>query len=110
MQVTDCLTRIAKAPHVGLVKHPPIPAAAQYGHRNKMTFRTVQTAEGPSFGLLGRGSHTVVPVQRCLLQGEAMNGILAQAQARCHASSPVCLVSLHTPVSALATDLCVVPV
>ena len=88
MQVTDCLTRIAKAPNVGSVKRPPIPAEAQYGHRNKMTFRSMQTAEGRCFGLLGRGSHTVVPVQRCLLQGDAMNGILAQAHS--HAASAVC--------------------
>ena len=103
MQVTDCLTRIAKAPNVGPVTRPPIPAEAQYGHRNKMAFRTVQTAEGHCFGLLGRGSHTVVPVQRCLLQGDAMNGILAQA--RSHAASAVCLLSQHT-VSAQATELC----
>ena len=70
-----------------------------------MTFRTVQTAEGHAFGLLGRASHSVVPIQRCLLQAEAMNEILAQvskSRASSHAK-----VDAEASESASSTCLCI---
>ncbi|MBI4588519.1 MAG: 23S rRNA (uracil(1939)-C(5))-methyltransferase RlmD [Candidatus Rokubacteria bacterium] len=83
-QVADCLTRIAGVTEVPI--RPIIGAPELYGYRNKMEF-TVAGAEPSSPRAVVVGLHeadrydVVLDIDRCLLQSEAMNELLAEARA-----------------------------
>ncbi len=78
-QVRDCLTRIGGLPPFEL--RPILPAPEPFGYRNKMEFTVAPRAGGaegpPLIGLHEADRYDVVlDIERCLLQSEAMNGLL----------------------------------
>jgi 23S rRNA (uracil1939-C5)-methyltransferase len=81
-QVADCLARIAGVPDVPL--RPIIGAPELYGYRNKMEFTVARARarEGMDIGLHQADRYDVVlDIDRCLIQSEAMNALLAEARA-----------------------------
>jgi len=78
-QVRDCLERIGG---LGDFELRPILAAPEpFGYRNKMEF-TVAGA-GPAIGLHAAERYDVVlDIERCLLQSDTMNGLLAELRAQ----------------------------
>ncbi|HEU5321139.1 MAG TPA: TRAM domain-containing protein, partial [Methylomirabilota bacterium] len=79
-QVRDCLERLGG---LGAFELRPILAAPEpYGYRNKMEFTVVPGPEGPVVGLHERERYDVVlDIERCLLQSETMNRLLAEFRA-----------------------------
>ena len=81
-QVGDCLARIGGVEAVPI--RPIIGAPELYGYRNKMEF-TVAPALAPpgtAIGLHAADRYDVVlDIDRCLLQSEGMNELLAEARA-----------------------------
>jgi 23S rRNA (uracil1939-C5)-methyltransferase len=74
-QVRDCLTRLGGLPPFEL--RPIVPAPEAYGYRNKMEFTIA--GPGPTIGLHAAERYDVVlDIERCLLQSEAMNALLAE--------------------------------
>jgi len=74
-QVRDCLERIGGLPPFEL--RPILAAPEPYGYRNKMEF-TIAGAP-PAIGLHQRERYDVVlDIERCLLQSEPMNALLAE--------------------------------
>jgi len=72
-QVHDCLTRLGGLPPFDL--RPIVAAPEPYGYRNKMEFTVA--GPGPALGLHAAERYDVVlDIERCLLQSEAMNGLL----------------------------------
>ena len=49
-----------------------------------MTFRSVKKPV-PHFGLVGRGTHEIVPINACLLQDDLANHILRKVRRPCFA-------------------------
>ncbi len=76
-QVRDCLTRLGGLG--GAFEIRPILAAPEtYGYRNKMEFTVTPGPLGPVLGLHEAERYDVVlDIERCRLQSETMNGLLA---------------------------------
>jgi 23S rRNA (uracil1939-C5)-methyltransferase len=75
-QVRDCLERLGDAGDFEL--RPIIEAPDPYGYRNKMEFTIAPGSTGPAIGLHAAARYDVVlDVERCLLQSEGMNALLA---------------------------------
>ena len=73
-QVRDALTRL------GRIENPPVeaivPAASQYGYRNKLEYSFTQTEDGPALGFHRAGRwDEVLPIEVCLLTTELGNAI-----------------------------------
>ncbi len=81
-QVRDCLERLGG---LGAFELRPILAAPEpYGYRNKMEFTVAEDAGAPVLGLHQAERYDVVlDIERCLLQSETMNRLLAEL--RCEA-------------------------
>jgi len=85
-QVADCLTRIGGLGAFEL--RPMIGAEAVYGYRNKMEFTVSRAGRGPGAapGDVVVGLHeaerydAVLDVERCMLQSDPMNALLAEAR------------------------------
>jgi 23S rRNA (uracil1939-C5)-methyltransferase len=81
-QVRDCLERLGGLPPFEL--RPIVPAREPYGYRNKMEF----TVAGPDLHI---GLHeaerydVVLDIDRCLLQSDAMNGLLDELRVQTRA-------------------------
>jgi 23S rRNA (uracil1939-C5)-methyltransferase len=81
-QVRDCLTRLGGLPPFEL--RPIVPAPEPYGYRNKMEFTVVEP--GPAIGLHAAERYDVVlDIERCLLQSDTMNALLAAVRAEARA-------------------------
>ena len=81
-QVADCLARIAGVWDVPV--RPIIGAPDLYGYRNKMEFTVAAgpAGEGPIIGLHEADRYDrVLDIERCLIQSDVMNGLLAEARA-----------------------------
>lgn len=81
-QVADCLVRIAGVCDVPI--RPIIGAPDLYGYRNKMEFTVAAgpAGEGPIIGLHEADRYDrVLDIERCLIQSDVMNGLLAEARA-----------------------------
>ena len=73
-QVRDALTRL------GRIENPPVepivPAASQYGYRNKLEYSFTQTEDGPALGFHRAGRwDEVLPIDVCLLTTDLGNAI-----------------------------------
>jgi 23S rRNA (uracil1939-C5)-methyltransferase len=78
-QVTDCLERLGGLGAFEL--RPIVPAPAVYGYRNKMEFTVAGTAADPVIGLHEADRYdSVLDIERCLLQPEALNALLAETR------------------------------
>ncbi|MGH7356606.1 MAG: 23S rRNA (uracil(1939)-C(5))-methyltransferase RlmD [Candidatus Rokuibacteriota bacterium] len=76
-QVRDCLTRLGGLGDAFEIR-PILPAPEPYGYRNKMEFTVTPGPLGPSVGLHEAERYDVVlDIERCRLQSETMNGLLA---------------------------------
>jgi 23S rRNA (uracil1939-C5)-methyltransferase len=75
-QVRDCLERLGGVDAVEI--RPILPAPEAFGYRNKMEF-TVARAEGATILGLHQAERydVVLDIERCLLQSETMNRLLA---------------------------------
>jgi 23S rRNA (uracil1939-C5)-methyltransferase len=83
-QVRDCLERLGGLPPFEL--RPILPAPDVYGYRNKMEFTVVPSAAGPAVGLHAADRYDVVlDIDRCLLQSDVMNTLLAETRAEARA-------------------------
>jgi 23S rRNA (uracil1939-C5)-methyltransferase len=79
-QVRDCLERLGGLTG-GIEVRPILPAPEPYGYRNKMEFTVAGGADAPVVGLHEAERYDVVlDIERCLLQSEAMNRLLATVQ------------------------------
>jgi 23S rRNA (uracil1939-C5)-methyltransferase len=79
-QVRDCLERIGGLPPFEL--RPILPAPAVYGYRNKMEFTVAPSPAGPVLGMHQADRYDVViDIDRCLLQSDTMNALLAETRA-----------------------------
>jgi 23S rRNA (uracil1939-C5)-methyltransferase len=79
-QVRDCLERLGGLGAVDL--RPILPAPEPYGYRNKMEFTVAGTTGAPVLGLHEAERYDVVlDVERCLLQSETLNALLAETRA-----------------------------
>ena len=79
-QVRDCLERIGGLPPFEL--RPILPAPAPFGYRNKMEFTVAPSASGPVLGMHEADRYDVViDIDRCLLQSDTMNALLAETRA-----------------------------
>ena len=78
-QVADCLERLGGLGAFEL--RPIIPAPALYGYRNKMEFTVAGTADATSIGLHEADRYdSVLDVERCLLQPDALNALLEETR------------------------------
>jgi 23S rRNA (uracil1939-C5)-methyltransferase len=78
-QVRDCLERLGGLPAFEL--RPILPAPETLGYRNKMEFTVAPTAAGPALGLHAADRYDVVlDIERCLLQSDVMNTLLAETR------------------------------
>ncbi len=78
-QVRDCLERIGGLPPFEM--RPILAAPEPYGYRNKMEFTVVPSSAGPALGLHEADRYDVVlDIDRCLLQSEVMNSLLAETR------------------------------
>ncbi len=86
-QVADCLTRIGGLGEVSI--RPIIGAPELFGYRNKMEFTVAPSRDG---GAAVVGLHeaerydAVLDVERCLLQSETLNALLAETRRFIHES------------------------
>jgi 23S rRNA (uracil1939-C5)-methyltransferase len=79
-QVRDCLERLGGLPAFEL--RPILRAPDVYGYRNKMEFTAVPSPIGPALGLHEADRYDVVlDIDRCLLQSDVMNTLLAETRA-----------------------------
>ncbi|MBI2153769.1 MAG: 23S rRNA (uracil(1939)-C(5))-methyltransferase RlmD [Candidatus Rokubacteria bacterium] len=81
-QVADCMARIGGMDAVPI--RPIIGAPELFGYRNKMEFTVAAApaAEGPIVGLHEADRYDrVLDIERCLIQSDVMNGLLAEARA-----------------------------
>ncbi len=79
-QVRDALERIGHQTDFEL--DPIIPAVSTFGYRNKVEFTWTAGPDGPSLGFHRAGRwDEVLPLQACLLIGDAMNRARATAEA-----------------------------
>jgi 23S rRNA (uracil1939-C5)-methyltransferase len=84
-QVRDCLERLGGLPAFEL--RPILAAPEVLGYRNKMEFTVTPSPAGPALGLHEADRYDVVlDIDRCLLQSDVMNALLAQTReaARAH--------------------------
>lgn len=78
-QVRDCLERIGGLPPFEL--RPILPAPEVLGYRNKMEFTVAPSAAGPALGLHEAERYdSVLDIERCLLQSDVMNTLLAETR------------------------------
>jgi 23S rRNA (uracil1939-C5)-methyltransferase len=79
-QVGDCLARLGGLPDVPIA--PILGAPEVYGYRNKMEF-TFAEAEGRAIVGLHEAERydAILDVERCLLQSDGMNAVLAEVRA-----------------------------
>ncbi len=79
-QVRDCLERLGGLPPFEL--RPILPAPEVLGYRNKMEFTVAPSPAGPALGLHAADRYDVViDIDRCLLQSDVMNTLLAETRA-----------------------------
>jgi 23S rRNA (uracil1939-C5)-methyltransferase len=84
-QVRDCLERLGGLT-AGIEVRPILPAPDTYGYRNKMEFTVAGTADAPVVGLHEAERYdAVLDIERCLLQSETMNHLLAEVHAETRA-------------------------
>jgi 23S rRNA (uracil1939-C5)-methyltransferase len=77
-QVRDCLERLGDVPG-GIEIRPILPAPEPYGYRNKMEFTVAGEVGTPVVGLHEAERYdSVLDIERCLLQTDTMNGLLAE--------------------------------
>jgi 23S rRNA (uracil1939-C5)-methyltransferase len=82
-QVAECLARLGGLdPAGGVALAPIIPAPEIYGYRNKMEF-TFGEVEGQAVVGLHEAERydVILDIERCLLQSEVMNRVLAEVRA-----------------------------
>jgi 23S rRNA (uracil1939-C5)-methyltransferase len=85
-QVRDCLERLGGLPPFEL--RPILPAPEVFGYRNKMEFTVAPSLAGPALGLHAADRYDVViDIDRCLLQSDVMNTLLAETRAVARARS-----------------------
>ena len=78
-QVRDCLERLGATADFEL--RPILPAPDAYGYRNKMEFTVVGPGGATVIGLHEADRYDVVlEIERCLLQSETMNTLLAEVR------------------------------
>jgi 23S rRNA (uracil1939-C5)-methyltransferase len=78
-QVRDCLERLGGLPPFEL--RPILPAPDPFAYRNKMEFTVAPSARGPALGLHEADRYDVVlDIERCLLQSDTMNTLLAETR------------------------------
>ncbi|MBI4637749.1 MAG: 23S rRNA (uracil(1939)-C(5))-methyltransferase RlmD [Candidatus Rokubacteria bacterium] len=78
-QVRDCLERLGGLGPFEL--RPILPAPEPYGYRNKMEFTVAGTSGLPVIGLHEADRYDVVlDIDRCLLQSDTMNALLAEVR------------------------------
>lgn len=78
-QVRDCLERLGGVGEVPI--RPILPAPELFGYRNKMEFTVFPAAAGPGIGLHQADRYDVVlDIERCLLQSDTMNALLAETR------------------------------
>jgi 23S rRNA (uracil1939-C5)-methyltransferase len=83
-QVRDCLERIGGLPPFEL--RPILAAPDPYGYRNKMEFTVAPSTAGALVGLHEADRYdAIVDIDRCLLQSETMNALLAETRAETRA-------------------------
>jgi 23S rRNA (uracil1939-C5)-methyltransferase len=82
-QVAECLARLGGlGPDKTVPLAPILPAPRTYGYRNKMEFTFAEADGQPVVGLHEAERYDVVlDIERCLLQSEAMNQVLAEVRA-----------------------------
>ena len=79
-QVRDCLERLGGVEKVEI--RPILPAPDPYGYRNKMEFTVAEIAKQAVVGLHEAERYdSVLDIERCLLQSDTMNALLATARA-----------------------------
>jgi 23S rRNA (uracil1939-C5)-methyltransferase len=73
-QVRDALVRIARIAEPPL--EPIVPAASQFGYRNKVEYSFTSTPDGPALGFHRAGRwDEVLPLEECLLTTDVGNAI-----------------------------------
>ena len=78
-QVRDCLERIGGLPPFEL--RPILPAPDVYGYRNKMEFTVAPSDAATLVGLHEADRYdSIVDIERCLLQSDTMNALLAETR------------------------------
>ncbi len=78
-QVRDCLERLGGLPPIDV--RPILPAPELYGYRNKMEFTVAGAPGAPTLGLHQADRYDVVlDIDRCLLQSDTMNTLLAEVR------------------------------
>jgi len=78
-QVRECLTRLGGLTPIEV--RPIMPAPDLYGYRNKMEFTVSSVPDGVAIGLHQADRYDVVlDIDRCLLQSDTMNVLLAQVR------------------------------
>ena len=82
-QVAECLARLGGLGPSGTIPLSPILGADPvYGYRNKMEFTFAEEAGRPIVGLHEAERYdAILDVERCLLQSDAMNAVLAEVRA-----------------------------
>jgi 23S rRNA (uracil1939-C5)-methyltransferase len=82
-QVADCLSRLGGLGAPEAIPLRPILGAPEvFGYRNKMEFTFAEADGQPIVGLHEAERYdAILDVDRCLLQSEAMNGVLAEVRA-----------------------------
>ena len=79
-QVRDCLERLGGLPPFEL--RPILAAAETFGYRNKMEFTVDRSPSGAVLGMHEADRYdAIVDIERCLLQSEGMNALLAETRA-----------------------------
>jgi 23S rRNA (uracil1939-C5)-methyltransferase len=79
-QVAECLKRLGGLGDIPL--RPILPAADVYGYRNKMEFTFAAASDRVLVGLHEAERYdAILDIERCLLQSEAMNAVLAEVRA-----------------------------
>ena len=77
MQVFDCLTRIGGLP-LTVDDVPPLLACEQPFHsRNKMALPISGSSQNPQIGFYRRRSHSIVPIDSCLIAMHDLSALLA---------------------------------
>ena len=78
-QVADCLQRLGGLGRFEI--RPIVPAPELYGYRNKMEFTVAEVAGEPVVGLHEAERYdSVLDVERCLLQPDALNALLDEVR------------------------------
>jgi 23S rRNA (uracil1939-C5)-methyltransferase len=79
-QVADCLARLGGLSDLPIA--PILGAPDLYGYRNKMEFTFAEVGGRPILGLHEADRYDVIlDIERCLLQSERMNAVLAEVRA-----------------------------